>query len=290
VYSLFAFTPPGSRSTKLESYCLSIQTRMAPITFYHFTRKTYALTVVNEGIRRGDVPITPTTGLNAVWLFSTPDPRYFTVLNSTDTTDAKRGVRITLKLDSQDPNLKRWTQVAHEYKVDPEHYRRQNVGEKHGSDGTWWLYRGKIGRDKFISIGIKKDGIRSLDYKEYNDVNAAVMSLMTNEQKERTAPAHMKLVMQSMLMQGYPEPETGWPTGKKVDRSCSNPACATTTKKLLECAACHIVQYCSKRCQRSHWKVGHKIKCKAACETRSDMQAGRNHVPKSYLVHKDMIL
>jgi hypothetical protein len=262
---------------------------MAPITLYHFTRKQCAMTVINEGIRKGDVPITPTTGFNAVWLFSTPDPRYLTFAHSTALTDEKRGVRITLMLDSQDPNLKRWTQVAHEYKVEPVWYRALNDGQRHGSDATWWLYRGKISQDKFISIGIKQDGIRNLEYTE-SDVDGAVVSLMTNEQDTRTGPAHARLVMQSMFMQRYPEPETGWPTGKKVDRSCSNPACATTTKKLLACTGCYSVQYCSKRCQKGHWKVGHRIKCKAAGEMHSDMLAGRDHVPNTYFVHRDMNL
>ena len=253
---------------------------MAPITFYHFTRKKYALVIFNEGLRKGDVPISPSTGFNAVWLFSTPDPRYYSFFNSPDLTDEKRGIRITLKLDSeQDPNLKKWTEVAREYKVDPHWYSMMNVGEKHGSDLTSWLYRGKITPDKFISVGIKKDGIRNLDYTEYTDIDAALTVLMTE--------GGQKMFMYSMFMEGYPEPETGWPARKEVDRSCSNPACATTTKKLLECAVCHRVQYCSKACQKIHWKAVHRIKCNHFRET---VAAGGTAPMKTYIVNKGVIL
>ncbi|KDQ54222.1 hypothetical protein JAAARDRAFT_38389 [Jaapia argillacea MUCL 33604] len=45
-------------------------------------------------------------------------------------------------------------------------------------------------------------------------------------------------------------------TSKKCD-NCG----ASDGVKLLECAACHLVRYCTKDCQRQHWKT-HKTKCR----------------------------
>lgn len=32
--------------------------------------------------------------------------------------------------------------------------------------------------------------------------------------------------------------------------------------QLRVCSACHTARYCSKECQLSHWKRGHKEECK----------------------------
>ena len=36
------------------------------------------------------------------------------------------------------------------------------------------------------------------------------------------------------------------------------------------CANCRAVRYCSKDCQRRHWKEGHKAKCQAAQAAAAD--------------------
>ena len=35
--------------------------------------------------------------------------------------------------------------------------------------------------------------------------------------------------------------------------------------QLALCGQCRVVRYCSKECQRKHWKGGHKAACKAVC-------------------------
>ena len=49
------------------------------------------------------------------------------------------------------------------------------------------------------------------------------------------------------------------------DRPCSCAACgkepSATGKRLQVCAGCRSVSYCSKQCQREHWKNGHKAEC-----------------------------
>ncbi|ORY44018.1 hypothetical protein BCR33DRAFT_233483 [Rhizoclosmatium globosum] len=48
--------------------------------------------------------------------------------------------------------------------------------------------------------------------------------------------------------------------------------CKTTSgdaqRKLEYCAACKTVKYCSKECQRVHWKAGHKRCCRPAQDLR----------------------
>lgn len=51
-----------------------------------------------------------------------------------------------------------------------------------------------------------------------------------------------------------------------VKAECGNPSCrfmaaGVYEMKVQNCAACHSVSYCSKACQREHWKV-HKKSCK----------------------------
>ncbi|KAL6985113.1 ubiquitinyl hydrolase 1 [Sarracenia purpurea var. burkii] len=43
-----------------------------------------------------------------------------------------------------------------------------------------------------------------------------------------------------------------------TDDSCV--VCGNLTKK--QCSGCKLVRYCSEQCQKSHWKSGHKTKCK----------------------------
>ena len=52
-----------------------------------------------------------------------------------------------------------------------------------------------------------------------------------------------------------------------MSTACGNPACNTPAAEgriLSRCAGCHRVSYCSKSCQRAHWKNGHKAECEQA--------------------------
>ena len=46
-------------------------------------------------------------------------------------------------------------------------------------------------------------------------------------------------------------------------------ACGGSSSKLSQCAACKTVLYCSRACQASHWKLGHKAVCRAAVAARA---------------------
>jgi hypothetical protein len=50
------------------------------------------------------------------------------------------------------------------------------------------------------------------------------------------------------------------PNGK-VCNNCFSPEGSATAPKLSACARCGLVVYCSRECQRVHWKAGHKQLC-----------------------------
>lgn len=42
---------------------------------------------------------------------------------------------------------------------------------------------------------------------------------------------------------------------------CSNPKCGVAAAHLMRCTRCKKAAYCSKNCQKYHWKAGHKRIC-----------------------------
>ena len=50
-----------------------------------------------------------------------------------------------------------------------------------------------------------------------------------------------------------------------VVRRCDS--CRALSEKLQRCAGCEVATYCSKDCQRQHWRAGHKNSCKMFSKT-----------------------
>jgi len=48
--------------------------------------------------------------------------------------------------------------------------------------------------------------------------------------------------------------------------SCSSSCCTNVmsleTDKYKECSLCHVPRYCSRPCQKAHWRLSHKHVCK----------------------------
>ena len=65
----------------------------------------------------------------------------------------------------------------------------------------------------------------------------------------------------------------------KVCNNCSTPESSEGTSKLSACARCGIAVYCSRDCQRAHWKANHKQHCVIKAE-RSPKQH-HHQQPKS---------
>ena len=52
----------------------------------------------------------------------------------------------------------------------------------------------------------------------------------------------------------------------KKERKCFGVGCKKTNARLI-CGRCGVVSYCSRDCQKSHWRAGHKKECKKKTKT-----------------------
>ena len=60
-------------------------------------------------------------------------------------------------------------------------------------------------------------------------------------------------------------------------RTCEG--CGTGTgegKRLYACAQCKLAFYCSRECQKKHWKAGHKQHCATATARKEELKAGKD--------------
>ena len=61
--------------------------------------------------------------------------------------------------------------------------------------------------------------------------------------------------------------------------NCLAPQGSTSAPKLSACARCGLVSYCSKDCQRAHWKVNHKQFCVTKADRAPPPQDSPDNVP-----------
>merc|ERR1711964_581551 len=69
--------------------------------------------------------------------------------------------------------------------------------------------------------------------------------------------------------------------GKPSDvgcKSCCGPSCSMETG-LKACQQCKSVWYCSRACQKRHWRAGHKKDCKHMTDARKVFKGGKLHKP-----------
>jgi hypothetical protein len=66
-------------------------------------------------------------------------------------------------------------------------------------------------------------------------------------------------------------PGAGPAAGGAAGAAAGEPGCAQcgaarrkNNKKLQRCAGCGLIRYCSRECQKAHWKVQHRHECPAA--------------------------
>lgn len=86
----------------------------------------------------------------------------------------------------------------------------------------------------------------------------------------RDAPFHEATTVPSVrainMVPGVGQPPRR-PQGFNLDRRklCANPACVEVEgeEKFKCCSRCKVKRYCSKACQTTHWRAGHKKECKA---------------------------
>lgn len=144
--------------------------------FYHYTTKDALASIQREGLTRGEAPYNDTQVANAINLTTDKDPgghgldaggqmvteeqsslwRTKGIYVPAGTVFAnKREARITLKLPSSDPKLKRWRSWSRK-NCDPGYPERLEKagGASAKKAKTWWLYFGVIPPESFLEIDI----------------------------------------------------------------------------------------------------------------------------------------
>lgn len=122
---------------------------------YHFTYEDALPAILAEGLRRGDIPITPTDkSLNAPWLTTDNRPqghgldveRRYTVVD-------KSAIRIRVdhaKLDSE--RLIRWCDFADDVEIERD-WRR--ILERGNKPNSWLIYFGIVRPSAFAQIDVR---------------------------------------------------------------------------------------------------------------------------------------
>jgi len=116
---------------------------------YHFTSLFHLPMVQQFGLSRGDVPITPAGGTNAVWLTTDEQPSNQGWKSGSAVDKSK--IRITVDIPDSDPNLHKWSDYAKREQMDPKWYDALNQTGGGGHD-RWYLYEGVIMPAQFVSI------------------------------------------------------------------------------------------------------------------------------------------
>jgi hypothetical protein len=115
---------------------------------YHYTSTYHLPTILKEGLARGDVPVTPQKGFNAVWFTTMNDAKPGEHGLSGSAVD-KTSVRITVELDRRDPLLIKWGTFARKLKPIWRRALESSGGDTHK---TWYFYKGILIPEMFIDV------------------------------------------------------------------------------------------------------------------------------------------
>jgi len=107
---------------------------------FHSTSKYHLLEILKSGLGlyKGDVPITPLGGFNAVWLSDRESPKnswmHACAVNKSE-------VIIEVDIDPKDTMLKKWTSVMAEHRM---HKKWADALNKDNDWMHWYIYQGAI--------------------------------------------------------------------------------------------------------------------------------------------------
>lgn len=118
---------------------------------YHFTSKMHLPGIMQEGLTRGDVPVTPTGGLNHPWLTDDPEPRQQQWAQGCVYNKVQMRITVELPDDPLVYDLRRWPELATELGVDPHWYAAlEKVGG--GKGEHWYVTRKPVPTSCFTEI------------------------------------------------------------------------------------------------------------------------------------------
>lgn len=116
---------------------------------YHFTSPERLPFILEQGILRGDVPLSPTTGFNSPWL--TDDEGWSRQGWGWGSVEDKGAVRLTVLVPEDDPALIRWRDLATREGVEPRWYETLDRVAHRGSP-HWWVYLGRIPPEWIVAV------------------------------------------------------------------------------------------------------------------------------------------
>jgi hypothetical protein len=151
---------------------------------YHFTHEDALPSILEEGLNRGEVPLTPTKVENAVWLTTDPSPgghgvfahggiivtREIALMLASQGLTARVGdtlpyadkqkIRIKVEFQtSRTRGLMKWIDFAKKRKIESDWLRSLYKGAgDHPKPHTWWLWFGTLSPELFQAIEVRSPG------------------------------------------------------------------------------------------------------------------------------------
>ena len=107
-------------------------------------------------------------------------------------------------------------------------------------------------------------------------------ALQSTRQSTNRSPQTQTLsnsLRQKMDPDPPPKDKKGPAPGTLVCGNCLAPQGSASAPKLSACTRCGLVSYCSKDCQRAHWKVNHKQFCVAKAARAPPPQGTPGNAP-----------
>jgi hypothetical protein len=144
------------------------------VKLYHFTALEYLGSILDEGLTRGDVPLSPTRRKTAIWLTRNPDPDtqawtgdprrerkpYARLLDFAPSLRRlprfvdKRAVMLAVEVPDGDGKLVGWLCFAAQRGIDRRWVETvaRARGGKMSNALDWYIYRGAIPREWIVDV------------------------------------------------------------------------------------------------------------------------------------------
>lgn len=130
------------------------------LSLHHFTSHYHYSRILTEGIMRGDVPTSPNTGYNAVWLTSDPDPDHQEWAGGPLD---KTAIRLSVQIMSDDTSLHHWPLLARKLGVPRWWYDALDQTGGGGSN-NWYVYHQPIAPDRLVVVETKPMTMQELEF------------------------------------------------------------------------------------------------------------------------------
>ncbi len=122
---------------------------MASVIFYHYTRREFLPSILQTGLSRGDVPLTPTVGMIGPSLTKESDPAR--LVRAGVLYPEKARARLTVELDAGDSRLVSFVEIPRRFQHDPAFYRVLALGS---NTREWFAYLGTVFPDRFRALRV----------------------------------------------------------------------------------------------------------------------------------------